>query len=406
MKNIFDTTSIVDIDNKTVICRVDYNVPFNPLTHEIADENRILESVPTINHLLKHNCKIILCSHLGRPKGQVINELKMKRIHRSLSSILDKKVILSSDTIGKDSFKTVKELKPRDILLLENLRFHKEEEENDFKFAKILASLGEIYVNDAFGVSHRAHASLDAITNFLPSYAGILMQKEIKMLNRIIKSPKLPFTVILGGAKVSDKISIIDNLQKKANTFLIGGGMAATFIAALGYETGKSPLEPTHIDFAKALIAGTQNPDFELLIPKDLIVSNKFSIDSLFRTTLVEDIRPDELILDIGPQTSVLFAKVVNQSKTILWNGPMGVFEFNQYSKGTKIIAEQLSKLKDAVTIVGGGSTAEFVRALNLHETMTHVSTGGGATLEFLGGKTLPGIAKLNGKDTELDRFS
>ena len=210
----------------------------------------------------------------------------------------------------------------------------------------------------------------------------------------------------MGGAKVSDKISIIDNLQKKANTFLIGGGMAATFIAALGYETGKSPLEPTHIDFAKALIAGTQNPDFELLIPKDLIVSNKFSIDSLFRTTLVEDIRPDELILDIGPQTSVLFAKVVNQSKTILWNGPMGVFEFNQYSKGTKIIADQLSKLKDAVTIVGGGSTAEFVRALNLHETMTHVSTGGGATLEFLGGKTLPGIAKLNGKDTELDRFS
>ena len=401
MKNTFDTKSIldIDIDNKIVICRVDYNVPFNPSNGEISDDSRIIESLPTINHLLKHNCRIVLCSHLGRPKGQISDELKMEKIYERVRYILNSNVKLSTDSIGPTSIELVENLRPKEILLLENLRFHKEEESNDLDFAKQLASFGELYVNDAFGVSHRSNASVDAITNFLPSYAGLLMQKEINMLNQIINLPELPFTVILGGSKVSDKISVIENLKRKANTFVIGGGMAATFIYAYGYNTGKSMIETDHVKFAKDLILESNNTDFEMVLPVDVIVSEKFSIDSTFRTTLIDDISENEMILDIGPQTSVLFAETLNKSKTLLWNGPMGVFEFEQYSNGTKTIANELSQLKTATTIVGGGSTAEIIRALNLHEKVTHVSTGGGATLEFLGGETLPGISSLLQKD-------
>ena len=401
MKNTFDTKSVldIDIDNKIVICRVDYNVPFNPSNGEISDDSRIIESLPTINHLLKHNCRIVLCSHLGRPKGQISDELKMEKIYERVRYILNSNVKLSTDSIGPTSIELVQNLRPKEILLLENLRFHKEEESNDLDFAKQLASFGELYVNDAFGVSHRSNASVDAITNFLPSYAGLLMQKEINMLNQIINLPELPFTVILGGSKVSDKISVIENLKQKANTFVIGGGMAATFIYAYGYNTGKSMIETDHVKFAKDLILESNNTDFEMVLPVDVIVSEKFSIDSTFRTTLIDDISENEMILDIGPQTSVLFAETLNRSKTLLWNGPMGVFEFEQYSNGTKTIANKLSQLKTATTIVGGGSTAEIIRALNLHEKVTHVSTGGGATLEFLGGETLPGISSLLQKD-------
>ena len=401
MKNTFDTKSIldIDIDNKIVICRVDYNVPFNPSNGEISDDSRIIESLPTINHLLKHNCRIVLCSHLGRPKGQISDELKMEKIYERVRYILNANVKLATDSIGPNSIELVQNLRPKEILLLENLRFHKEEESNDLDFAKQLASFGELYVNDAFGVSHRSNASVDAITNFLPSYAGLLMQKEINMLNQIINLPELPFTVILGGSKVSDKISVIENLKQKANTFVIGGGMAATFIYAYGYNTGKSMIETDHVKFAKDLILESNNTDFEMVLPVDVIVSEKFSIDSTFRTTLIDDISENEMILDIGPQTSVLFAETLNRSKTLLWNGPMGVFEFEQYSNGTKTIANKLSQLKTATTIVGGGSTAEIIRALNLHEKVTHVSTGGGATLEFLGGETLPGISSLLQKD-------
>ena len=401
MKNTFDIKSVldIDIDNKIVICRVDYNVPFNPSNGEISDDSRIIESLPTINHLLKHNCRIVLCSHLGRPKGQISDELKMEKIYERVRYILNSNVKLSTDSIGPNSIELVQNLRPKEILLLENLRFHKEEESNDLDFAKQLASFGELYVNDAFGVSHRSNASVDAITNFLPSYAGLLMQKEINMLNQIINLPELPFTVILGGSKVSDKISVIENLKRKANTFVIGGGMAATFIYAYGYNTGKSMIETDHVKFAKDLILESNNTDFEMVLPVDVIVSEKFSIDSTFRTTLIDDISENEMILDIGPQTSVLFAETLNKSKTLLWNGPMGVFEFEQYSNGTKTIANKLSQLKTATTIVGGGSTAEIIRALNLHEKVTHVSTGGGATLEFLGGETLPGISSLLQKD-------
>ena len=401
MKNTFDIKSVldIDIDNKIVICRVDYNVPFNPSNGEISDDSRIIESLPTINHLLKHNCRIVLCSHLGRPKGQISDELKMEKIYERVRYILNSNVKLSTDSIGTNSIELVQNLRPKEILLLENLRFHKEEESNDLDFAKQLASFGELYVNDAFGVSHRSNASVDAITNFLPSYAGLLMQKEINMLNQIINLPELPFTVILGGSKVSDKISVIENLKQKANTFVIGGGMAATFIYAYGYNTGKSMIETDHVKFAKDLILESNNTDFEMVLPVDVIVSEKFSIDSTFRTTLIDDISENEMILDIGPQTSVLFAETLNKSKTLLWNGPMGVFEFEQYSNGTKTIANKLSQLKTATTIVGGGSTAEIIRALNLHEKVTHVSTGGGATLEFLGGETLPGISSLLQKD-------
>ena len=401
MKNTFDIKSVldIDIDNKIVICRVDYNVPFNPSNGEISDDSRIIESLPTINHLLKHNCRIVLCSHLGRPKGQISDELKMEKIYERVRYILNSNVKLSTDSIGPNSIELVQNLRPKEILLLENLRFHKEEESNDLDFAKQLASFGELYVNDAFGVSHRSNASVDAITNFLPSYAGLLMQKEINILNQIINLPELPFTVILGGSKVSDKISVIENLKRKANTFVIGGGMAATFIYAYGYNTGKSMIETDHVKFAKDLILESNNTDFEMVLPVDVIVSEKFSIDSTFRTTLIDDISENEMILDIGPQTSVLFAETLKKSKTLLWNGPMGVFEFEQYSNGTKTIANKLSQLKTATTIVGGGSTAEIIRALNLHEKVTHVSTGGGATLEFLGGETLPGISSLLQKD-------
>ena len=401
MKNTFDAKSVldIDIDNKIVICRVDYNVPFNPSNGEISDDSRIIESLPTINHLLKHNCRIVLCSHLGRPKGQISDELKMEKIYERVRYILNSNVKLSTDSIGTNSIELVQNLRPKEILLLENLRFHKEEESNDLDFAKQLASFGELYVNDAFGVSHRSNASVDAITNFLPSYAGLLMQKEINMLNQIINLPELPFTVILGGSKVSDKISVIENLKRKANTFVIGGGRAATFIYAYGYNTGKSMIETDHVKFSKDLILESKNTDFKMVLPVDVIVSEKFSIDSTFRTTLIDDISENEMILDIGPQTSVLFAETLNKSKTLLWNGPMGVFEFEQYSNGTKTIANKLSQLKTATTIVGGGSTAEIIRALNLHEKVTHVSTGGGATLEFLGGETLPGISSLLQKD-------
>ncbi len=401
MKNTFDIKSVldIDIDNKIVICRVDYNVPFNPSNGEISDDSRIIESLATINHLLKHNCRIVLCSHLGRPKGQISDELKMEKIYERVRYILNSNVKLSTDSIGPTSIELVENLRPKEILLLENLRFHKEEESNDLDFAKQLASFGELYVNDAFGVSHRSNASVDAITNFLPSYAGLLMQKEINMLNQIINLPELPFTVILGGSKVSDKISVIENLKQKANTFVIGGGMVATFIYASGYNTGKSIIETDHVKFAKDLILESKNTDFEMVLPVDVIVSEKFSIDSTFRTTLIDDISENEMILDIGPQTSVLVSETLNRSKTLLWNGPMGVFEFEQYSNGTKTIANKLSQLKTATTIVGGGSTAEIIRALNLHEKVTHVSTGGGATLEFLGGETLPGISSLLQKD-------
>ena len=323
----------------------------------------------------------------------------MEKIYERVRYILNSNVKLSTDSIGTNSIELVQNLRPKEILLLENLRFHKEEESNDLDFAKQLASFGELYVNDAFGVSHRSNASVDAITNFLPSYAGLLMQKEINILNQIINLPKLPFTVILGGSKVSDKISVIENLKRKANTFVIGGGMAATFIYAYGYNTGKSMIETDHVKFAKDLILESNNTDFEMVLPVDVIVSEKFSIDSTFRTTLIDDISENEMILDIGPQTSVLFSETLNRSKTLLWNGPMGVFEFEQYSNGTKTIANKLSQLKTATTIVGGGSTAEIIRALNLHEKVTHVSTGGGATLEFLGGETLPGISSLLQKD-------
>lgn len=385
----------VALENKRVLVRVDFNVPLG-IDLQVKDDTRIKAALDTINYLLSYNCIIILMSHLGRPGGKIIEELRLDPVAKSLEAILQRKIIKLNDCVGDLVQKTILELKPRDIVLLENLRFYKEEENNDPVFARKLASLADIYVNDAFGAAHRAHASTVGVASYLPSYAGYLMAREIKALDRLILNPEKPFVSIIGGAKVSDKIEVLDRLIEISDKLLIGGGMAYTFLAAQGYEVGKSILEKDYLDYVKKLINKANNYQKEIVIPEDVHVAKEFSADSESFNISVDKIEEDTIGMDIGEKTIERFKKIIEKAKTIFWNGPMGVFEIDKFARGTNEIAQTIANLSGKVfSVVGGGDSISAVNKLGLSNKFSHVSTGGGASLEYIAGKKLPGIEVL-----------
>jgi phosphoglycerate kinase len=373
-------------------------VPLDINTGAITDDSRIRAALPTIKYLVEHKAKVILCSHLGRPDGKVVEKLRMAPIAKRLSQLTNLPVSTASDCIGADVKKTVSNLKGGDILLLENIRFHAEEETNDPSFAQALANLADIYVDDAFGTAHRAHASTVGVTKYLPAVAGFLMEKELNALGTILTNPKHPFAALLGGAKVSDKIGLIQNILDKVDLLLIGGGMAATFLKAKDYEVGLSLLEADKQGLAHELMEAAKQNGPSLFLPTDVMVANSINTEATGEIVPVTNIPANKNIVDIGPKTIELFSEKIKQCQTVFWNGPMGVYEIPQFARGTKSMAELLASMK-ATTVVGGGSTAEIVEEMNLAHKMTHVSTGGGASLNFLEGKMLPGVAVLLDKE-------
>ena len=393
------TVRYIEVSGKRVLVRVDFNVPLDEETGAITDDSRINATLPTIKYLIDHGAKIILCSHLGRPKGKVVEKLRLGVVAQRLSQILDQQVIVTKDCIGPDVEAAEKKLKAGDVLFLENVRFHPEEEENDGSFAQALSRLADIYVNDAFGASHRAHASIVGITNYLPAVAGLLVEKEIDVLGSILSNPARPFAELVGGAKVSDKISLLENTMSKVDSLLIGGGMAATFLKAKSYEIGLSLIEADKLDTAAALMKMATRNGVRLLLPVDVIVADVIGAGAKVKTVPIENIPPDFRIVDIGPQTIESFYNELRRCQTVFWNGPLGMYEISQFAEGTKSIARLLANLK-ATTIIGGGSTAEVVTEMKLADKMSFVSTGGGASLRFLGGSTLPGLEALLDKRT------
>jgi phosphoglycerate kinase len=398
-RKIMHKLSIDDIDlkNKHVLVRVDFNVPLDENLN-VTDDIRIVSSLPTIKKIISDGGKAVLMSHLGRPKGKVNPKYSLKPAAEKLSEHLGNKVLLAPDCIGDEVKKIVNDMKPGDVVLLENLRFHEEEEKNNSDFAKQLAQLGDVYVNDAFGSAHRAHASTEGVTKFInKSAAGYLMQKELEYLGSAVSSPKKPYCAILGGAKISGKIDVINNLLDKVDSMLIGGGMAFTFFKAQGKEIGKSLLEEEKLPLAKELLEKVKKMDVRFLLPVDVIVADEFNNDAKSETVSIDNITSGKMGLDIGPETTKLFKEEIMKSKTIIWNGPMGVFEMPNFAKGTFEIAEALAEATEngAVTVVGGGDSAAAVAKAGLEEKVSHVSTGGGASLEFLEGKILPGVAAL-----------
>ena len=389
-KNLRD----IDVSGKRVLLRSDLNVPFTDDGMEIANANRIVESLPTVRYLVQNNATVVICSHLGRPKGQIIKDFTLLPVATKLEEYLMRPVKFIGESSLEDAKYAVNLLKAGDVLLLENLRFHPGEEKNDPEFCKSLSELADIYVNDAFGSSHRAHASIQGITNYLPSVAGLLLEKEIQFLGLTLSNPSKPFTAILGGGKISDKIKVVEKVVEIADDVLIGGGMAATFIKAMGYEVGKSIVEESYIQKAKDLLAVNSSSFGNLFLPKDVVVADKFSSEAATRVCAISDIKPYEILMDIGPSTVSLFSSIISKSALILWNGPMGVFEMSSFSSGTKAIATSMVNTQ-AITIIGGGSTVEAVSSIGLEDNMTHVSTGGGASLEFLEGRELPGVTSL-----------
>jgi phosphoglycerate kinase len=387
----------IEVKGKRALVRVDFNVPLDIKTGAISDDSRIRAVLPTIKYLVEHKAKVIICSHLGRPDGKVVEGLRMAPIAQRLSQLISLPVSTVSDCIGTDVAKAVNNLKPGDILLLENLRFHAEEEANDPSFAQALAKLADIYVDDAFGTAHRAHASTVGVAKYLPAVAGFLMEKELEALGSLLTSPEHPFGALLGGAKVSDKIGLIQNILGKVDLLIIGGGMAATFLKAQGYEVGLSPVETDKQSLAHELMETAKRNGGSLLLPTDVTVANNISAEATGEVVHVTNIPANKSIVDIGPQTVKLFSQQIRQCRTVFWNGPMGVYEIPQFAGGTKAMAELLASLK-ATTIVGGGSTAEIVEEMSLTKKMTHVSTGGGASLKFLEGQSLPGLAVLRDK--------
>ena len=388
------TVRDLDVAGKKVLVRVDFNVPLND-KGEITDDTRITASLPTIQYLLEHKAAIILMAHLGRPKGQVKPELSLAPVAKHLGKLLGKKILFAPDCVGEAAKAAASKLKPGHILLLENLRFHKEEEKNDMEFAEQLASLADLYVNDGFGVSHRAHASVEGVTHFLPAAAGFLLEKEIKYVGQAVTNPLHPFVAIIGGAKVSDKIGVISNLLDKVDTLLIGGGMANTFLAAQGYKMGKSLVEEDKLDLAKALLAKAKKNKVNMLLPTDLVMAAAFAPDAEHVTESVKNLNQDYMALDIGAATSKAYAAALADAKMIVWNGPMGVFEMDAFCKGTEAVAKAVAKSR-AVSIVGGGDSVAAIEKLGLAKRITHISTGGGASLEYLEGKVLPGVAALD----------
>ena len=388
------TVRDIDLKGKKVFVRCDFNVPMDE-NQNITDNTRIVAALPTIKYLLEQNCKIILASHLGRPKGEFKPEYSLKPVAKELSKLLNKEVIMANDVIGEDAMKKASELKEGEILLLENVRFHREETDNDPEFAKKLASMAEVFVNDAFGTAHRAHASTAGIADYL--VAGFLIEKELKFLGEAINNPERPLVAILGGAKVSDKIGVIDNLLEKVDTLMIGGGMTYTFFKAQGYEVGKSICELDKLDLAKELMEKAKNKGVKLMLPVDTKVGKEYSADTESKTVKSTEIPADWEGLDIGEETIKLYSEELQKAKTVIWNGPLGVFEFPQFAIGTNAIAKVLADL-DATTIIGGGDSAAAVKKAGLEDKMTHISTGGGASLEFIEGKKLPGIECLMDK--------
>lgn len=388
------TVRDLDVAGKKVLVRVDFNVPLND-KGEITDDTRITASLPTIQYLLEQKAAVILMAHLGRPKGQVKPELSLAPVAKHLGKLLGKKILFAPDCVGEAAQAAASKLKPGHILLLENLRFHKEEEKNDMEFAEKLASLADLYVNDGFGVSHRAHASVEGVTHFLPAVAGFLLEKEIQYVGQAVTNPLHPFVAIIGGAKVSDKIGVISNLLDKVDTLLIGGGMANTFLAAQGYKMGKSLVEEDKLDLAKELLAKAKKNKVNMLLPTDLVMAAAFAPDAEHVTEKVKNLNQAYMALDIGAETSKAYAEALADAKMIVWNGPMGVFEMDAFCKGTEAVAKAVAKSR-ATSIVGGGDSVAAIEKLGLAKRITHISTGGGASLEYLEGKVLPGVAALD----------
>lgn len=388
------TVRDLDVAGKKVLVRVDFNVPLND-KGEITDDTRITASLPTIQYLLEQKAAVILMAHLGRPKGQVKPELSLAPVAKHLGKLLGKKILFAPDCVGEAAQAAASKLKPGHILLLENLRFHKEEEKNDMDFAEKLASLADLYVNDGFGVSHRAHASVEGVTHFLPAAAGFLLEKEIQYVGQAVTNPLHPFVAIIGGAKVSDKIGVISNLLDKVDTLLIGGGMANTFLAAQGYKMGKSLVEEDKLDLAKELLAKAKKNKVNMLLPTDLVMAAAFVPDAEHVTEKVKNLNQAYMALDIGAETSKAYAEALADAKMIVWNGPMGVFEMDAFCKGTEAVAKAVAKSR-ATSIVGGGDSVAAIEKLGLAKRITHISTGGGASLEYLEGKVLPGVAALD----------
>ena len=390
------TVKDIDLKGKKVFVRCDFNVPMDE-NQNITDNARIVGALPTIEYLLEQNCKIILASHLGRPKGEFKPEFSLAPVAKELSKLLGQEVIMAKDVIGEDAMSKAANLKEGEILLLENVRFHKEETDNDPEFCKKLASMAEVYVNDAFGTAHRAHASTTGIASYLPAVSGFLIEKELQFLGNAVNNPERPFVAILGGAKVSDKIGVIDSLLEKVDTLIIGGGMAYTFFKAQGYEVGKSICELDKLDLAKELMEKAKNKGVKLMLPIDTVVGKEFDINTESKNVKCTEIPADWEGFDIGKETIKMFSEEIKKAKTVVWNGPVGLFEFPQFAIGTNEIAKVLSQI-DATTIIGGGDSAAAVKKAGLQDKMTHISTGGGASLEFLEGKKLPGIECLMNK--------
>jgi phosphoglycerate kinase len=390
------TVRDIDVNGKRVLLRVDYNVPTNQ-DGSISDDSRIRASLPTIRYLLDHKAKIILCSHFGRPKGKIVESMRLAPAGIRLGEILQKPIQALKDCVGPEVEKAVFQMKEGEVVLLENLRFHPEEEANDAGFARSLAKLGEVYVDDAFGASHRAHASVTGVAAFLPAVAGFLMEKELTFMGNLLEKPTHPFIAVMGGAKVSDKIGVIENIFFKIDTLLIGGGMAANFLKAKGFNVGASVVEEDRLDYIREMFLKGRYKGLRFVLPVDVVVADKIEAGASNKVVEVKDIPSGWVIADIGPETINLFKKEIQSGNTIFWNGPMGVFEIEAFAQGTYAIAQAMADCK-ATTVVGGGSTAESVEEMKLSARMTHVSTGGGASLELLEGKELPGIAVLMSK--------
>ena len=395
----YNKKSVLDADvkGKKVLLRCDFNVPQNKETGEITSDKRIVAAIPTIKYLLDNGAAVIACSHLGKPKGEWKTKLTLKPVAVRLSELLGQEVVFASDIIGEDAKAKAEALKPGQIMLLENLRFDIREEKNGADFAKELASMAELYVSDAFGTVHRAHASTAGVAAFLPAFAGLLVEKELSVMGGALNAPKRPFVAVLGGAKVSDKIGVINNLLEKADTIIIGGGMAYTFVKAMGYEIGNSLLEAERLDYAKEMIEKAKAKGVKLLLPVDTAVGSEFKADCEMKVVDIEQMPAGWMGMDIGPKTVELFSEAIKSAATVVWNGPMGVFEFDAFAVGTKAMAKALAE-SGAITIVGGGDSAAAVEKLGFADKMTHISTGGGASLEFLEGLELPGVACLLNK--------
>lgn len=390
------TVKDVDVKGKRVFCRVDFNVPMKD--GQVTDDTRIRAALPTIQYLVEQGAKVLLASHLGRPKGQAVEELRLTPVAKRLSELLGKDVKKTDEAYGESVKSEIDSMNEGDVLLLENVRFYPGEEKNDPELAKSFAELADVYVNDAFGAAHRAHASTEGIAKHLPAVSGFLMQKELDVLGKALSNPERPFTAIIGGAKVKDKIGVIDNLLEKVDNLIIGGGLAYTFVKAQGHEIGKSLLEEDKIELAKSFMEKAKAKGVNFYMPVDAIVADDFSADANTKVVAIEEIPSDWEALDIGPKTAETYRDVIQKSKLVIWNGPMGVFEIDKFAEGTKAVAQALADASGTYSVIGGGDSAAAVEKFNLADKMSHISTGGGASLEFMEGKQLPGVVALNDK--------